>query len=69
METSKHLLKLLRKAGVDGKEVDMQIHQRAAYNMNNYLRLINFRLEQPNSSEHSRSDHIKNLLHFIHSRA
>ena len=68
MPPCKQLANILRKAGIDEKNVDKQLEQRAAYNMTNYLRLINFRLDQPSTTAESQHEQIANLLHFIHAR-
>ena len=67
MGTSKHLQQLLKSVDIDSKTADESLKQRAVSNMNNYIRLINYRLQiPPPVPEKSRAEEIDQLLEFIH---
>jgi len=67
MSVSKQLQNLLKTVDIDSKDPEQCLHQRAVSNMNNYIRLINYRLQLPQPAPSNTSDQeINQLLHFIH---
>ena len=68
MPESKKLNHLLRQANIVSstpEQVQSQLQQRAAYNMNNYLRLMMHRLDQVMDVNEESEDRVKQLLSFI----
>ena len=64
---SKHLKNILRGGNIDMSNVDDSLNDRAVRNMNNYIRLINYRLnfDHKDADEKQNSD-VSELLNFIH---
>ena len=68
MPESKKLNHLLRQANIVSstpEQVQSQLQHRAAYNMNNYLRLMLHRLDQAVDANEESEERVKQLLSFI----
>tara|TARA_B100001758_G_scaffold241882_1_gene249308 strand:+ start:3135 stop:3413 length:279 start_codon:yes stop_codon:yes gene_type:complete len=67
MSIPKQLQSLLGSVGVDSNKAEESLNQRAISNMNNYIKLINYRLQlhEPGFENNTREG-INQLLSFIH---
>ena len=67
MSISKHLQTLLNSVSVDSRTAEESLNQRAVTNMNNYIKLMNYRLQlhEPDA-ENDTNKNIDQLLSFIH---